>query len=248
MLKQNVYLIVILAVAVVGTQSFVHSEASLRIAELSSGYVHEDGRLELPEIWQHTADVPVYTVGFVDTFHGPLAHLDTSDPDVEYTWITADQVSAEGFISHYENDCTMWSIDSQGGRLRILRDITPDADLSDPSTFADGEIVLEGRLAESSEAYPHNPFSLFAWGCPSGGRGRGVWFTLELDGGVYFSELSPEGSELYAEVGGTYQIGEELSQTVLDLDYFAVLQVTIRVDDSVPVKPTTWGRIKALYR
>ena len=116
------------------------------IADLSPGYVHEDGRLDLESVWNPTVDVPMLAVGFVQAFLGPLSHLDASESEVEYTWITTDQVSDGATFG--SGDCHLYAINAKGGRFAILRDTSPDADLSDPTTFADGELILEAYFRD----------------------------------------------------------------------------------------------------
>ncbi len=235
---------ILIGFLVVGFAPLESTTARMSVVALGPGYVHEDGRLDQYDLFQNTFDQPVFAVGYVEAFLGPLAHLDASEPGVEYTWVTTDQLSAGGAFGHNDDDCVLHSLDAQGGLFKILRDPTPDADLSDPSTFADGEVLLRGRFPDIISP---STFSLINWWCPDNTGGQVVEFYLKFDGGTVFPILSPTKPEMDAVVVGTFEIGDQLPPEILDLDYFAQLEATVQVEDTVPVQPTTWGRIKAKY-
>ena len=123
------------------------------------------------------------------------------------------------------------------GRLSVYLDETPDATFASPATFSDGQLVLR------ADAYPLQLF--METHCVSGVRyvQRAI---LTFTGGAWFDRVSKNGEGYLGANQGQFR--GDISDALKALGYIG--QSTSTIDVLVPnaVEPTTWGRIKAMYR
>ena len=119
------------------------------------------------------------------------------------------------------------------GIFRLYSDPTPDADLSNPSTYEDGELLLEGNVA-------YYDFQNCQGGnCSNAGLQHGnVVFT----GGSLFSRINPDDAWLIWQIwsNGTPYLSED------SLSQFPTQGALLHL---IPLKvqATTWGRIKSRF-
>jgi hypothetical protein len=176
-------------------------------------------------------------VGIVSAFGGPLAFLNANMPAKEYTFYVSGLTSTGTapippfYITAYN-----------GGTIDIYEDSTPDAvfdpnppNANVPSTFIDGTLILTGSISnfntQTNTITPHqtgNAEGNITW---NGGSlialvGNGVGGTcpaLFTGGLTWFSDVNIAGY-LFRHDG---KIDHECP---------------------TPTQPSTWGRIKTLYR
>lgn len=170
---------------------------------------------------------PVIQVGAPLTGH-------TLPPVYELTYAyTAFECTGYGMWDDFEHGIggpfTVW----ESGTFRVYLDDTPDANFAVPSTFQDGEIVLEG-----------SPGDLFLWsGDPSESQSMSVHFT----GGTWFEDVSSDGAGWLANTHGLF--GGEVPPAMALLGYIGESTISyMDVISPVAVEATTWGKIKSLYR
>lgn len=176
-------------------------------------------------------------VGPVSAFRAPFADLDTATPGVEYTYrmsgLTMVQWSLWDDFEHNEGG---YGLQYEGGLLEIFRDTTPDANFNDPATFADGELLLTGTIPS---------FALVFWSSYVPPQSAAVQFT----GGSLFARVSEHGVGTTAFNSGNFVFNRSsLPAGILQAGYFARSQTKLDVELPVPVQPTTWSGIKALFR
>jgi hypothetical protein len=123
------------------------------------------------------------------------------------------------------------------GRIRVYLDLSPDADFADPATFRDGQLVLTAN-AFPLQLYTENH-------CVTGIRYVQQAFMTFL-GGAWFSRVSQNGVGFVA--GNIGEFRGDIPPALAALGYIG--QSNSFIDIIVPnaTVPTTWGRIKALYR
>jgi hypothetical protein len=186
----------------------------------------------------------LFVVGLVDHFNAPFQDLLPPAGTYEATYsieglMCTDNILWDDFVHGVGGMAAGYS----DGTLRIYVDSTPDADPADPSTFEDGELVLEAQLIPRDYM---GEFLLMDGGCcyPSVETLSGCF---EFSGGAWFSRVkSADGDGCRAVIAGCFRgsIPDELremgyvGQSSSRLDLYAV----------VTVKSATWGGIKSLFR
>ena len=210
-------------------------------ADFDSALVLATGYARGPAQWTPWINLPaledsLWIYGSVYQVNAPFADLVPPGPH-EFTYV---------FDSYY---CT-WSTHGEDlecitaelaifdfGRISIYLDATPDADFASPATFSDGQLVLR------AEAHPLQLF--METHCVSGVRyvQRAV---LTFTGGAWFDRVSKNGQGYLGANQGEFR--GDISDGLKALGYIG--QSTSVVDILVPnaIEPTTWGRIKAMYR
>jgi hypothetical protein len=199
---------------------------------LEDAIVFETGYFGAPADWNPMWNSPhvgdsLWIVGRVAEFNAPFTGLVPMDGSHEATFAFDGFVCTEDGMWDSDYGTGGWFATFPGGTLKIYLDDTPDADFSDPSTFRDGELLLEAQafwLILGTEP-PHY-----------------AWFTFT--GGSLFSVVSKNGAGYRAENPGTFGSAPAPMQ---DLGYLAESISTVHVHVPVPTEETTWGRIKTLY-
>ncbi len=128
----------------------------------------------------------------------------------------------------------------EGGTLTFYLDTSPDANILDPSTFRDGEVVLQAQTStvNAADNDPHVA-------CPQRPDEPDVFAFFSFVGGSWFARVSDNGTGL----AGTSR-GEMDNGVPPGLEPLFTFRVDGVVDVYGPVatEATTWGRVKALYR
>ncbi len=175
----------------------------------------------------------ISVVGMVTGLGGPLA--DAARPGYEYTWeIPTVTCAATSNWDDFDND--------RGGvisyfndlQLNVYEDETPDANINHPGTYADGVLVLtlhfdDFELRNFSAQYDFED----------------IFGACEATGGAWFDRLSVNSTGPSGNFRGWYPASGNLEPP-----FGAIARIAGRIqfDCSVPVRATTWGRLKALYR
>src|SRR5262249_30345990 len=153
---------------------------------------------------------------------------------VEFTYRMRDLSVAGTSIwdDFYRNEGGI-AVEHSGGVLEIYRDDTPDADFADPSTFADGELILSATIAQ---------FLLVLYSSQIPAQTAG----LEFDGGSLFERVSRNGRGLTGTNIGNFRMQPDALPELLQArGYNALSESTININAEVPARPVTWGEIKA---
>ena len=184
-----------------------------------------------------TAGSELTVVGKIDVFYDPFLDLDPIA--TEYTFIF------EGLISDGTEDWGggMLYTTYSDGQFAIYEDPSNNADFGEnppnavsPSTFTDGELILEGILT-----------GFFTWGMPGPG---GYAATYEAD----FEFTGPMGGEFYNRVQGCYgKTGGATSDDPgigIPAGYSYVVDGHLTVEDCRPIgaEENNWGGVKQLFR
>jgi len=122
--------------------------------------------------------------------------------------------------------------------LSVYLDPSLNSVETSPDTYRDGELVLRAHQtwlffllsAEPSAGCPADPTDIIAY--------------FDFIGGSWFQSVTNSGQDVECELVGelTGMQNLPLVGTVLNFDG------SIRADHPVAVHPTTWGRVKSLYR
>jgi len=126
----------------------------------------------------------------------------------------------------------------QNGTLAFYLDSSPDADFASPQTFRDGELVLLAQLS-SILVLNNDPTS-----CPL--PAPDVYASFVFVGGSWFSGVSHQGVVLSA--GSEGELDGDVPPDLQALGYTFRVDGSVDIDGPVATSPTTWGRVKALYR
>ena len=123
------------------------------------------------------------------------------------------------------------------GRISVYLDLSPDADFSNRATFTDGQLVLQADA---------HPLQLFTENhCVTGIRyvQRAI---MTFTGGAWFDRVSQNGKGFVAGNEGEFR--GEIPAPLQALGYIGQSTSVINIVVPNAVTPTTWGRIKAMYR
>jgi len=181
-------------------------------------------------------------VGLVSGFGPPLDFLDPTDPTKEYTLYCHSLISA-GTTSIGPPATTFYTTNYVGGAIEIYEDLTPDASFDVnppnpgvPADFTDGTLILSGVFM--SFYTETNNFTQFQIGHSEGNI---LW-----TGGAYFPLMSPEGSN--EPCPGLFTGALTWRSSVVQTGY--LFRHDGKIDFNCPVssRPSTWGRVKTLYR
>ena len=123
------------------------------------------------------------------------------------------------------------------GRISVYLDLSPDADFAHPATFYDGQLVLQ------ADAHPLQLFT--ETHCITGTRyvQRAI---MTFTGGAWFDRVSQDGEGFIAGNEGEFR--GDIPQPLQALGYIGQSTSVINIVVPNAVTPTTWGRIKAMYR
>jgi hypothetical protein len=191
--------------------------------------------------WMDLPDLgtPLVMEGRVATVGAPFDDL-LPGGDWEITWVFEgstctqrgnwdDFQCAGGLFATYE-----------GGTLTLYLDTSPDANIFDPASFRDGEMVLQAQtsIVNATDNDPHVA-------CPQRPDEPDVIAFFSFVGGTWFSRVSDNGTGL----AGTSR-GELDNGVPPGLEQLFTFRVDGVVDVYGPVatEATTWGRVKAMYR
>jgi len=179
-------------------------------------------------------DLPAGFLGSWLAIHAVLSESDgclagESPPSVEQT-LVLDGMTVADFGLWQDPDTRDWGhvIRFDGGRIRVFRDASPDADYLDDTTFTDGDLVLTGQVLTF----------LVTPGVPGG-----LAVTIQME----------EHPPLPLSSGRQFQAGTScdfecqppsLTAPMAERGYFAEVSGSIVLRVAVGVAPTTWSSLK----
>lgn len=123
------------------------------------------------------------------------------------------------------------------GRIRVYVDTSPDADFANSDTFRDGQLVL------TADAFPLQLFTEAH--CANGVRFVQRAYVRFL-GGAWFARVSRNGLGFVANNVGEFR--GDVPAGLRALGYIGQSASIIDVVVPTAIEPTTWGRVKAMYR
>lgn len=154
-------------------------------------------------------------------------------PDVEQT-LVLDGLTV-GDFGLWQNPDTRTGgqvIRFDGGRIRVFRDFSPDADYLNDATFSDGELMLSG---------PVQSFLVTT----------GVPLELELTVQMEQHTSTPEnvGRQFLAGANCDFECQpQSLTAPMAESGYFAAVSGSMVMNVAVAVTPTTWSSLKRVVR
>ena len=182
---------------------------------------------------------PLTIVGRVSAASAPFADLLPSGP-YELTY-AVDGATCVG-LGYWDGPCSDgYDATFHNGVLTFYLDTTPDADFTNPATFRDGEVVL---LAQVKPLVLMNDDPYEA--CPMEPDKPDLHAYLSFIGGTWFARVSHDGTGFVGLDLG--EIDDNVPAGLQALGYTFRVDGTVDIFGPVPVMPTTWGRVKALYR
>jgi len=197
---------------------------------------------------QSVAGNTLTLVGKVGTFGSPLDVLnDPTLPSVEYTFVISQLVS-QGSVFNELGNYDTWSTNYSGGHFWIYKDTTPDRaygtyppNATAPSTFNDGELILEGTV--------HNFRTVSNAWIADMNKGGNYNADLLFTGGTQLPDLTPICEDINGFQG--YLMGLwQRAVSATPAGYIRSIDGKIDMYICPPPAPTqdsTWGKIKSLY-
>src|SRR5262249_29945302 len=180
-------------------------------------------------------------VGRVSAFGPPLTFLNANDPSKDYTFYVYGLTSLGTTATPIPSLGTAYIATYTAGVIELYEGTPRDAvfapnppNVSVPSTFTDGTLILSGTI--SSFFTQTNDLSAFSTG---NAEGTVVW-----TGGTLFPFVSQNGQPCSSLFTG----GLSWAPSALIPGYLFRHDGKIDVGCATPAKTTTWGKIKALYR
>jgi hypothetical protein len=184
--------------------------------------------------------VSIVILGTVSDAGPPLDGIVTDDPGREITYIL-DGMSDPGewLWDSQDGEYGGYGYEFQDGSFRLYSDNTPDRDFSNPATFQDGQLLLEGTLSEyvvyAGSDYP----------CPQCFPGHFGW--VDFTGGDLFALVSQDGVGYRGWIEQT-SLGEAPLDSLITPGRSFPTHGSMTLYVPVATVETTWGRIKARYR
>jgi hypothetical protein len=174
-------------------------------------------------------------LGKIAAFQAPFEDLNPADPELEFTYRMRNlTVAVTGIWDDFTHHESGIYVEYTGGVLEIYRDTSPDADYVDPGTFADGEMILSASMTW---------LDLILYSSQTPPQDGGLVFT----GGTLFNRVSEAGVGFTANNEGNFAMNPDvIPDNLEELGSNAMSQTVININPGVPVRSTTWGRIKAL--
>ena len=185
----------------------------------------------------------ILVLGTLSGARPPLQGIDVGDLGREFTYIITATIFP--WFGVWDGGPPGGSLEWGGvfytvsiGYFRLYADDTPDHDFSSPSTFEDGNLLLEGNLPEysfwSGAGYP----------CPQCYPIHGG--SVEFTGGSLFSQVSRDGIGFQGVIGQTAH-GEAPIDSLLQPGYSFPTHGKMGLYLPVGTRETTWGGIKRLF-
>jgi hypothetical protein len=178
--------------------------------------------------------VSIEIVGLISEEKTPIQGLPLAQPGVEVTFSITDMEFVTAILWDSEDlEYGGLSYEFAAGWFRVYSDDSPDADPSNPTTFRDGEVLLEGIVRSYYTGLQD------CYYCP--GENDGF---VEFTGGSLFSEVSEEGVG-YQAVFTHYPTAAPDSLSS-GYQYQGDGHLTLYIP--VSTNPATWGQLKARFR
>lgn len=180
-------------------------------------------------------------VGIISGFGAPFDFLDATDPTKEYTFYVHGLIS-QGTVASGDPSTTVYTTDYDYGTIEIYEDTSPDAvfdpyppNANVPSTFIDGTPILTGSF--TSFVVQSNNFTAYDVGNIEG--------DINFTGGTLYQYTLANGGY---PCPGLLTGGSTWYQNVLIAGYLFRHDGKIDLQCPTDAKPSTWGRVKTLYR
>jgi hypothetical protein len=204
------------------------------IMDFNEGYAAEGARTN----GDHTSNIgdELVIIGFVEAFNEPFDDLDPNDATKEYTFVYSGLISG-GTVAVPLGPFTQWTTDYTGGTIRVYCDPAMDADYSNPASFANGDMILEGTFSSFSVETDNTDGLL---GC-SGNVGGSVLFT----GGSLSGRLD---GACEGAIVGQFSVCSVTYNPPAGFVGFGSGQTKLDANCPTPVENKTWGAIKSLYQ
>ncbi len=210
-------------------------------ADYASALVFDTGYATGPAQWTPWENLPnlddsLWIFGTVAQVNEPFVDLVPPGPH-ELTYVFGTYACV--WATHGGDlDCTVSELAFFDlGSIRVYLDDSPDADLANPATFRDGQLVLVAT------AFPLQLFMENS--CVTGIRyvQRAI---LQFVGGAWFPRVSRNGVGFAG--GNLGEFRGDVPAGVAALGYVGQSRSVVDIVVPTAVETTTWGRIKALYR
>jgi len=183
----------------------------------------------------------LYIVGTISAFGPPLDFLNASDPSKDYTFYLYGLTSLGTTTTPFQPYGNFFLTNYSSGVIEVYEGTPRDADFAPfppnsavPSTFTNGTLILSGTM--SGFFWESNDFTAFKSGSA---EGHIVW-----TGGSYLSRVSPDGLPCPSLFTG----GTTWLPSVMIDGYLFRHDGKMDLDCPVPVRGSSWGRLKAIYR
>ena len=210
-------------------------------ADFDSALVFDTGYATGPPGWTPWTNLPhladsLWIYGTVGDINAPFEDLVPAAP-YEFTYVF------DGYFCIWSThggdlECSVTELAFfDFGQISIYLDLSPDADFADVDTFRDGQLVLRADA---------HPLQLFTENhCVTGIRyvQRAI---MTFVGGAWFDRVSKDGEGYIAGNEGEFR--GDIPDPIKALGYVGQSTSVINIVVPNAVEPTTWGRIKAMYR
>jgi len=182
-----------------------------------------------------------YPLGEHLLLYGAVARisLNTDFPDsFEYTYTFDNLISSSTLLwDDFTCQCGGQGNIFTGGILSLYQDETPDANCKQPNTYRDGALLLQATTDEYHSLWgecwwPDCPVYSHAYLVFNGGSIIGL---VPINFGL-------KGASLILDYD------QEVDSELRGLGIFATTTGTAVTNSHVAVEPTTWGRVKRLYK
>jgi len=182
--------------------------------------------------------VSIVILGTVSDAGPPIEGIATGDPGVEITYVLDGMSNPNvGFWDSTDLSYGGMIYIFQSGSFRLYSDNSPDRDFSDPATFQDGQLLLEGTLSDyeiGSSGYPCLECVPAHWG----------W--VDFTDGDLFSLVSRNGAGYRGWIEQT-SLGDAPLDSLISPGRSFPTHGWLTLYVPVATLETTWGRIKRLY-
>ena len=238
----SVFLVVVF-LGVVSVRSIDAQTAQWVDSVLTFGHSEVQASFSLFEDVFLDEPVSILVVGTLELAGPPLEDVVTTEPGTEITYA----ITGLAYLGSW-----VWDGGPPGGSLewggtfhefsdgyfRLYADDAPDHDFSDPSTFQDGDLLLEARVPSykfwSGAGYP----------CPQCYPEH--FGDVEFTGGLLFHRVSRDGVGYRGNMVQT-SFGEAPLDSLLLPGTSYPTHGRLGLSIPVPVRETTWGKIKQLF-
>ena len=183
----------------------------------------------------------LYIVGTISVFAPPLDFLNAADPTKDYTFYLHGMVSNGTVTSSFPPYGNFFTTQYTGGSIEIYEGTPRDAvfdpfppNANVPSTFTNGTAILTGTVI--SFYWQSNDFTQLKTG---NAEGQILW-----TGGADFGLVSH--NELPCP--SLFTGGLTWRPSVMIPGYVFRHQGKLDLDCPTPARPSSWGRVKTLYR
>ena len=184
---------------------------------------------------------PLMVAGLVTSVGAPFNDLLPTGP-YEVTFIIAGPTFSDyGVWDDFSCGRSGTDYSYGGGTVSFYLDTTPDADFTNPSTFQDGQLVLSASM-NSIHITNDDPdgFCLLE-------NHPDAYMSFAFTGGSWFHRVSG-GVVCFGngEIPGSYP--DMIPPALRPIGYVLRIDGSINVTGPVATEPSTWGRVKSLYR